>query len=289
MSPLRILVTGAHGQVGSRVVNEARSRQSGIEVIGASSSELDITNRTLVHEWIRSQRPDWVVNCAAATGVDACEVETYAAYSVNAIGVRWLVEASEAVGAHVCHLSSDYVFDGRKDLPYVEWDTTNPLSVYGASKLAGETELRHGQDLLIRSSWVMSESPGNIASVIRTLVAGTGELRFVDDQVGSPTNANDLAKAVVDLVERAVSGTVHVANAGVTSWWGLASRLAILLGGDPNRVVAIDSEESRRRYRAPRPRFSALESWVLPATGVAPLRSWEEALDAIVTAWEESL
>jgi len=229
--------------------------------------------------------PDVVINCAAKTAVDACETDREGAFAVNATGVRFLVGAARS--ARVIHLSSDYVFDGSKTEPYLEDDPVAPLSVYGASKAAGEKELRSEVDLLVRSSWVMSASAGNIASVIRTLFARDAPLSFVIDQVGTPTLADDLASRVVALMEADASGTIHVANSGETSWWGLARRFGAALGCDPERVLAIDSTQAAGKYPAPRPRYSALGSKVLDRWGLEPLRSWEDAVEAIVSEWNQ--
>lgn len=277
------MVTGAAGQVGSRVTHVLEERSH--EVVPLSSRELDITDEAKVHELVAQLHPDVIINCAAKTAVDACETDPDGAFAANAWGVRNLVAAAAENVARVIHLSSDYVFDGAKSDPYLEDDAVAPLSVYGQSKAAGEKELRRDVDLTVRSSWVMSASSGNIASVIRTLFLGGGPLSFVADQVGTPTLADDLAGRIVDLMESSAVGTVHIANAGETSWWGLARSFGVALGCDPDRVIAIDSLQSAKKYPAPRPRYSALGSSLIATWGIEPLRSWEEAVLAIVGEW----
>ncbi len=292
MSSLRVVVTGAGGQVGTRVVRLLRGLSVPIEVFPVDSRALDVTARDQVHALVAALRPDWIVNCAAYTAVDRAESEPERAYAANAMAVRWLVEAAEGAGTRVCHFSSDYVFDGTLGRAYREWDQTNPLGVYGASKLAGEMELRNGIDLCLRSAWVMSASSGNTAATIGRLALAGREMRFVDDQFGSPTSADDLAAAAIRLLLSSYSGRFHVVNAGAASWFQVARHLASCVGADPGLVQPAATAEMRELYRAPRPVYSVLDATAISAGGVMPMRDWHDALAAVAAealgakAWE---
>ncbi len=278
MSALRVAVTGSGGQVGSRVVALLRGLSVPVEIFAVGRARLDVTARDEVHEFVSALRPDWIINCAAYTAVDRAETEPERAYAANAMAVRWLVEAAERSGSRVCHFSTDYVFDGSLGRPYREWDRTNPLGVYGASKLAGEMELRTGLDLCLRSAWVMSASAGNIAATVGRLALSRTEMRFVDDQFGSPTSADDLAAATIRLILSSCSGRFHVVNAGAASWLEVARHLAACVGADPDLVKPAATAEMRERFPAPRPVYSVLEPAALAAGGFEPLRDWHEAL-----------
>ena len=168
---MRLLVTGASGQLGRDVVRSGTA--SGDEVIAADHRSLDINDRDAVLGALTSVRPDAVVNCAAWTAVDACESDPTAAFATNAAAVRWVAEGCHRVGAHLVHLSTDYVFDGTLERPYHEWDTPAPGSVYGASKLGGEHEaLELGADAaVVRTSWVCGEHGSNMVTLVRRLAA----------------------------------------------------------------------------------------------------------------------
>jgi len=278
---VRVLVTGAGGQLGQRVVTALNGRRAPTEVVGATRQMLDVTNRTVVHEAVRSLRPDWIVNAAAMTGVDQAETEVDLAWRVNALAVRWLVEAADASGARVAQVSTDYVFDGTSRAPYEEWDPCHPLGVYGRSKRGGELELRPGRDLLVRTAWLMSSSGRNVATTIARRVSEGAPLRFVADQVGSPTSADDLAALLVELLATGATGVFHLVNQGEASWLEVARHLVGQLGGDPDGVEAATTEELQAFYPAPRPRYSVLgvRAWVT-MTGRAP-RPWQDALGTI--------
>ncbi|MGH9304193.1 MAG: SDR family oxidoreductase, partial [Acidimicrobiales bacterium] len=189
---MRVLLTGAAGGLGSELALDlerrraARRRGPALEVLAAGRDRLDVSSRDEVMAAVAGFEPEVVIHPAAFTDVDGCEEDPARAFAVNAAGTRNVAEAARLVGAHVCYLSTDYVFDGRLDRPYVEWDEPNPLSVYGRSKLGGERELEAGATI-VRTSWVCGRHGANMAKTVLRLAAGTGALRFVDDQVGSPT------------------------------------------------------------------------------------------------------
>lgn len=277
----RIVVLGAGGQLGRRLV-QAFERASTAEVVGLDRAGLDVTDRVAVHGAVEALRPRWIVNAAAMTAVDACEREMERAVRVNALAVRWVVEAAERFGARVCHVSTDYVFDGRSTRPYTEADLPNPMSVYGRTKLHGEWELRPGLDSCVRTAWLMSSDDGCMLGTIDRLRRTDGPLRFVDDQVGSPSFADDVALGIVELVRREVTGVVHVTNSGQASWFDVAREALVAFGDDPHRVQPITTMALGGTVVAPRPAFSVLAGVVRAAVGLEPLRPWQEALGTAV-------
>ncbi|MEI2640587.1 MAG: NAD(P)-dependent oxidoreductase [Microthrixaceae bacterium] len=188
---VRILVTGSNGQVGSEVaaIVDAASQH---ELIRAARPDHDITNRDNVLGLITTTTPDVIIHCAAMTAVDLCESEQEAAFAVNAAATRFVADGARRVGAHVVYVSTDYVFDGTKDGPYNEWDEPNPQSIYGRSKLGGEAEI-DPEWSIARTSWVCGFNGNNMVKTLLRLAGGGGEVAFVDDQIGHPTMAGDLA------------------------------------------------------------------------------------------------
>jgi len=283
-----MLVTGAGGQLGHDVESYAASR--GDDVVGADREAIDITDRDAVVGAITSWRPDAVVNCAAWTAVDACEADPDRAFLANGLAVRWLAEACERSGAHLVHLSTDYVFDGALDRPYTEWDQANPLGVYGRSKLAGEREaLALGtRAAVVRTSWVCGKHGGNmVKTIIRLTEAGDdapGRLAFVDDQRGHPTMTADLAPMLRRLALDRRSGLHHITNQGVVSWFEFAQAVVIAMGRDPAIVRPITTAELDPPRPAPRPANSMLDNAVLRAAGIPCLRDFREPLAELVAA-----
>jgi dTDP-4-dehydrorhamnose reductase len=213
------------------------------------------------------------------TAVDLCESEVDAAFSVNAIGTRNIAEAAASVGAHMVYVSTDYVFDGTSSRPYREWDAPCPVSVYGASKLGGERECRPGSTI-VRTSWLCGAHGNNIVRTALGLADGEGELRFVDDQHGSPTFTADLAPAIVTLGLDRRPGIFHVTNRGVTTWWGLVRAVLAEAGADPERVKPIRT--ANRNDPAPRPAYSVLDNMALRLSGLPALPDWQDGLARLV-------
>jgi len=279
--PPRVLVTGGAGQVGTELA--AVFAAAGWDVSAPARAELDVADRAAVHDAIEGLRPHAVVNGAAFTAVDACESEVDRAYRVNALGVRHLAEASRRVGAHLCQISTDYVFDGTKVGPYVEWDPTNPQSVYGRSKLAGEVEAGP-EATVVRTSWVCGVHGANLIKTVLRLADEPGrELAFVDDQRGCLTVADDLAAAILRLVDDRRSGVHHVTNQGALSWYELVRDVLVAAGHDGGRVRPITTAELDPPRPAPRPANSVLDNAVLRLEGLPLLPSHHDALPRLVT------
>jgi dTDP-4-dehydrorhamnose reductase len=277
---MRLLVTGAAGQLGTDVV--AASRAAGDEVAAASHAVLDVTDRDAVLGAITSWRPDAVVHCAAWTAVDACEDDPSRAFTANALAVRWIAEACERAGAHLVHLSTDYVFDGTLERPYHEWDAPGPLSVYGASKLAGEREaLALGpRAAVVRTSWVCgAHGPNMVATVLRLAAERDGQagsLAFVDDQRGQPTFTADLAPLLRRIALERRSGVVHATNQGAVSWYEFVGEVLAAAGHDRAMVRPITTAELDPPRPATRPANSVLDNAVLRAAGVPLLRDFRD-------------
>ncbi len=294
---MRVLVTGAGGQLGSDLVialsgavpPAGRRRAllgpegggAGVDVAGLDHTSLAVEDRTAVLEAVLAIRPDVVVHAAAWTAVDACEGDPDRAFAVNALGTRHVAEAARMVDAHVVYLSTDYVFDGFSARPYVEWDEPHPLSVYGGSKLGGERECPPGATI-VRTSWVCGASGTNMVKTALRLAKGDGPLRFVDDQYGSPTFTADLAAAVVTLGLDRRPGTYHVTNAGSTTWFGFVRAVLEAAGHDAARVEAISTAELDPPRAAARPANSVLDNSALRLGGLPLLPDWHDGLARLV-------
>jgi dTDP-4-dehydrorhamnose reductase len=279
---LRVLVTGAGGMVGREVV-ELFGGEGVHEVVALDHTALDVGDRDSVLGAIGSNQPDAIVHCAAMTAVDACESEPDKAFLVNALGVRFVMEGARRAGAYMVTLSTDYVFDGSQSEPYHEWDTPNPASVYGQSKLAGEFEI----DLecaVVRTSWVIGRYGANMAKTVLRLAAGDSPLRFVDDQRGCPTVAADLATVLRTFVVERLPGTWHVTNQGAVSWFEFAGEVLRAAGHDPARVEPISTADLDPPRPAPRPANSVLDNRALRLAGRPLLPDFRESLPALVRA-----
>jgi dTDP-4-dehydrorhamnose reductase len=279
--PVRVLVTGASGQVGSELVAHLSSRRARLEVLGVSSAHVDVGSREAVNEVFDQFRPSIAFHLAAMTQVDACESEAERAFRVNAWGTRNVVAAAEAVGARVVYVSTDYVFDGTSDRPYHEWDPPKPINVYGASKLGGEMELRP-EDACVRISWVSGAHGNNIVRTVLKLLAQGQELSFVTDQVGCPTFTFDLAPVLALIGLEGLSGIFHVTNQGPTSWYGFAREIAAQSGAEPDRIKPVLTKDLVPPRPARRPANSVLANTAIKFAGIDPLPDWRESLPRLL-------
>ncbi len=277
---MKLLVTGAAGQLGVDVVAHARSL--GDDVVAVDRAALDITDSVAVSQLLDTVRPDAVINAAAYTAVDACETNEAHAFAVNADAVGHLSAACELVGAHFVHVSTDYVFDGTLDRPYREDDRTNPQSVYGRSKLAGE-HAAGPSAAVVRTSWACGEHGNNMVKLVLRLASDPDQaLAFVDDQRGHPTFTADLAPALHRIAVDRRSGIHHVTNQGAVSWFEFVREILAVAGHDPDRVRPIATADLDPPRPAPRPANSVLDNAVWRAAGLPMLRDFRAPLAELV-------
>ncbi|MFC4375307.1 dTDP-4-dehydrorhamnose reductase [Nocardia halotolerans] len=271
LAPARLIVTGAHGLLGREILRLAPQAH------GLGRADLDITDRGAVDAVLS---PGTVVlNCAAYTAVDAAETDRDAAFAANATGPAVLAAACAAAGARLIHLSTDYVFPGTARAPYEPDAPTGPATVYGQSKLAGEQAVREldPSAQVVRTAWVYGGADGDFVATMRRLERERDTVTVVDDQLGSPTSAADLAAGLLELTTRPGAPRVlHATNAGTATWYDLAVAVFTELGADPARVLPCDSSAFPRP--APRPAYSVLSPRAWNEAGLTPLRSWRSAL-----------
>jgi len=284
---MRILVTGAEGQLGHEFIKqldiggcelgEIPSSFAGAKVKGVDIGDYDLTDASAVDKNIGAGGYDIVINCAAFTNVDACESQPDTAHAANAAAPRNIAAACEKTGAKLVHISTDYVFSGDADTPYTEDMPTEPNSVYGTAKLAGEIAVRETcrRHFIARTQWLYGQHGKNFVKTIMNAARENGEVKVVDDQYGCPTNAVDLAYFLLAMAAGESYGTYHCVNSGVTSWYGF-TREIIKLADIGAAVTPCTTEEFPRP--APRPAYSALDNSKLTQTvGIAP-RSWHDAI-----------
>ena len=279
----RVLVTGGNGQVGRSIADLASDeRFTALDIAVADRSTVDITDRAGLCAAFDRMRPEVVINAAAYTAVDAAETDEAAAMAANADGVASLADLCATHGARLLHLSTDYVFDGTKDGWYVESDPIAPLGIYGRTKAAGEAAARAcPAHLILRTSWVYAAHGNNFIKTMLRIGAERPEVGVVDDQVGCPTSAHDIAEALLHLSSLDVNGTYHLAGVDSASWHEFA--VAIFAAADftttANPISTADFSTP-----APRPANSRLDSSALAdATGVR-LPGWRDSLPDVVSA-----
>lgn len=275
-----VLVTGAAGRVGQAFVPVLEARRWSVTACGSNS--LDVTDRDAVLGAVTTLRPEVIVNLAACTDLERCERQPDTAFAANTLAVRHLAEAARRTGAHVCHLSTDYVFDGAKGEPYQEWDETHPQSVYAQSKLAGEREL--GPDAtIVRTAWLLDEhAPNLVPSVIALARDPARTVAFDDTQRGSPTVVEQLVGVIAALAAERRPGLFHVTNQGDATWLDVARHVLLAAGGDPGRARPFAPDEERPRRLADRPPYSVLDNATLRLSGLTLLPDWHDGVTALV-------
>ena len=276
---MKLLITGANGQLGHELVRATIA--AGHEVVATSHETLDITDKLAVDAAITVARPDVVIHAAAWTAVDACESDPDKAMLVNGTATKYIADAAHAVGAHVVYISTDYVFDGSKTSAYDEEDAPNPQSVYGASKLEGERALG-ANDAIVRIAWVCGFYGSNMVKTILRL-AEQPQLKFVDDQIGNPTFADDAAEMIVRIATEKRSGTWHVTNQGDVSWYEFARQVLMAAGFDANKVAPIKTHELQPPRPAKRPFNSVLNNTSLKRAGIELLPDFRVSLARLVS------
>lgn len=283
---MKILITGSSGMLGSALCQELVDAHEivGLDVREAQGSGIkglikcDITDQAGVAKTIAEISPDLVIHAAAYTDVDGCETCPDKAHEINAAGSRNVALACRRCEAVAVYISTDFVFDGRKNLPYLEQDEPRPLNIYGKSKLEGE---KHFSSLLakyfiVRSSWLFGQFGKNFVDTILKLAGENEKIKVVNDQIGSPAYSKDLARAIGSLIETSSYGFFHISNGGSCSWYEFARTILKYAGIQDVTVQPITSEELNRP--AKRPRMSILDNTHYIQTVGKPLRLWSDAL-----------
>ena len=275
----KIIVTGCNGQLGI-AINKQYAGNQDIELVNTDVAELDITNIDKVMELAREVKPYAIINCAAHTNVNACETDVDNAYRINAVGPRNLSIAAVETGAKLVQVSTDYVFAGNADKPYIEFDQTDPQGVYGASKLAGENFVRDfAKDyFIIRTAWLYGEGKNFVKTMLR-LSETNDKVKVVKDQIGCPTSAAELAKAICYLLPTENYGIFHGTCEGFCSWAEFTEEIFRLVG-KKTQVEAITTAEYMKDNpsSAPRPAYSVLEDYMLKLTTDFRFADWHDAI-----------
>lgn len=278
----KILVTGAHGQLGSSIA-ELASDYPMFDLVLTDIEELDICSKEAVSSYIKTHAIDYVLNCAAYTAVDAAEDNTVLAQRINAEAVANIAVAAEAQKATVIHISTDYVFDGKGPVPYKEEYPTSPTSIYGRTKREGEEMLFAycKRAIVIRTAWLYSPFGSNFVKTMLRLSSEREQLKVVFDQIGSPTYASDLARAVLDMVSYMEShtpkyGVYHYSNEGVCSWYDFTLKILELAGRHEVAVVPVESSEYP--VKAVRPAYSVLNKKKIKESFELQIPHWESSL-----------
>ncbi|MBR1524168.1 MAG: dTDP-4-dehydrorhamnose reductase [Lachnospiraceae bacterium] len=279
----RLIVTGCNGQLG-RAVNREFDSDSRYELINTDVTaeiKLDITDVDQVMSFVREKKPYAVINCAAYTAVDKQENDADLSMKINAIGPRNLALAASDSGAKLVHISTDYVFPGVSDHPLTEFDPTGPSSVYGKTKLAGEEFVKQFADRfnIIRTAWLYGDGH-NFAKTMLKLADAHDELTVVDDQLGTPTSAKELARCIHELLPGDNYGLFHGTCEGDTNWAEFAEAV-LKLGGKTTKVKHVSTEEYARMnpQSAPRPAYSILDNYMLRLTGSYRFADWHDAVE----------
>ena len=271
---MKILITGSNGMLGHDLERVLKDKH---ELVLTTSKTLDITDKNQVMEVICENKPELVINSAAYTDVDGCEENQDIAYAVNGEGVRNLALACKEVDCPLVHVSTDYIFNGKNDRPWVEDDEIGPISVYGKSKLKGEEAILEILDkyFIVRTAWLYGVNGRNFPRTMLELAESHPEITVVYDEVGSPTYTPDLACGISQLIETDYYGIYHLTNSGSCSWCEFARYIFEVAGIDVNVVPVTASEFARA---APRPSYSVLENKNWIDKGFKPLRSYKEAI-----------
>lgn len=283
------LITGGSGQLGIAISKELGER--GILFHAWGSQDLDITKSEIVRDLVSHLSPKAIINCAAWTDVDAAETNELQASRVNGDGVENIALAAKDCGAKLIHVSTDYVFSGESKSPWQVGDAINPQSAYGRTKADGEGRILGiypENSSIVRTAWLYSPWGKNFAKTMTRIAAnGQGEVRVVNDQMGQPSCATDVAKVLIELgLSSSPAGIYHGTNSGEGTWFEFAQEIFKLVGADVNRIVPVSSSEYRRP--AQRPSYSVLNHDAWAKTTVQPLRDWrialQEAMPAIISA-----
>ena len=295
---MKILITGASGQLGTEIQRQLKNGGSALgpvperlknaTVIATDVNELDITDRDTTIAFVRRHQPDTIISCAAFTNVDGCETNPEGAFKVNAIGASNLAQAAERINARLIHVSTDYVFRGEGDKPLDESERVDPKSVYGKTKALGEEYVKNfcHRYFIVRTAWLYGYAGKNFVKTMVNAGKKFGKLEVVSDQLGNPTNAEDLAHHLLQLAVSHDYGVYHCTGEGICSWYEFASEIIRLSGVDATVAPCTSAEYSAKHpAAADRPAWSALENRMLACTVGNNMRDWKVALADFFAHW----
>jgi len=278
----RILLLGGTGILGSEVQKQLQLMK--IDYVAPKSSDLDVRDRDSFQSFASNFRPNWIINCTAWTNVDGAEDSFQAALELNVVAVKNIAEVAKLLGSHVIHISTDYVFDGNSPKPYDENSQVGPINKYGESKLLGEKtlfEILPTTAYVIRTSWLYGINGKNFVKTIAIKALERKETRVVNDQIGSPTSAQDLAKGIYSIVVKVPEGGIYnFSNKGSCSWFELARAIYKEVGADPELVQAISS--SSLDLKARRPKYSLLSKAKWEGADLNEIPDWKASLKKIL-------
>lgn len=296
---MKILITGCNGQLGTELQAQLRrgfselgpipDRLKNATVLPVDVDQLDITDRAEVINFVRRHQPDTIINCAAFTNVDGCETSKDAAFKVNALGPRNLAIAADKINARLIHVSTDYVFSGEGDTPLDECDLPAPRSAYGTTKLLGEQYVQRfcRRHFIVRTAWLYGYNGKNFVKTMINAGKKFGKLTVVNDQLGNPTNAVDLAHHILKLAVSHEYGTYHCTGNGICSWYDFAAEIIRLAGVEATVAPCTTAEYAAAHPEAAsRPAWSALDNRMLRCTVGDEMRPWQQALAAYFEHWD---
>jgi dTDP-4-dehydrorhamnose reductase len=280
---MKILITGGKGQLG-RDLEKILLNTGKYELTCLGHDALDITKPGNVQQVVLTNRPEVIIHAAANTNVDSCELDKDSAYLVNALGSRNVAVAAAKTGAKLVYISTDYVFNGKAERPYIEFDMTDPINIYGKSKLAGEQYVAglSNKYFIVRTSWLYGRHGKNFVKTMLSLAKEKKEVSVVNDQVGSPTYTKDLAHFIAELIQTELYGIYHATNGGECSWFDFARAIFKIANLSQIKVKPATTLELNRP--APRPAYSVLDNYCIRLQGLPGLRPWEEALQEFLLA-----
>ncbi|MDA9760483.1 dTDP-4-dehydrorhamnose reductase [Flavobacteriaceae bacterium] len=279
---IKALVTGGNGQL-AQSLKGVVNHQDELDVDFQDLPDLDITNKQQLESYFSNNELDYCINCAAYTAVDLAEEQSDLAYAVNAEGPKCLAEVCQKHQVTLIHISTDFVFDGQKRIPYLETDAPNPLSVYGASKLQGERNIQDVMDtyFIVRTSWLYSEYGNNFIKTMLRLSETRDEISVVSDQIGSPTCAGDLAEVLIKIVlSSSISyGIYHYSNGGIVSWYDFAVEIFKQLG----KTIEVKPIKTKDYpTAAKRPKYSVLDTTKIKNNFDCTIKDWQESLNKVI-------
>ena len=293
---MKLLITGGSGQLGTEIIKQLMCGKcclgllpgelAGAEILSPSRSELDICNRSAVTKYISDNKPDAVIHCAAVTNVDGCEDMPDLCNEVNGASVAYIGSACENIGAKLVYLSTDYVFSGDNQEPYKTDDECDPASAYGKSKRLGEINaLKYcSRSFIVRASWIYGLKGKNFVKTIIRKASSAAEINVVDDQRGSPTNAEDLAFHILKLVVTEKYGIYQCTGTGICSWYEFAKEIVAQRGLD---CIVLPCSSSQYPQKAKRPLYSAMDNSSIDNAVGNEMRCWKDALKDYIQRLEE--